>query len=80
MLLLEALIMAHQQYGARGSWTVCHAGDALRISKRPMHSGVYFGYGATGGLLTHTTSLEATIAGMAEAEPAAVLDGTWKIG
>ena len=74
MKLIEALIIAQQEFGIYGDWKAKH-GD-LCIGRGP--HGMYFAY-AESHLLSQSDRLETVISDFAEKYPYETLDDQWKV-
>ena len=78
MKLIEALIIAQQEYGIYGDWKASHMGNALSIGLGPEGSMYYANdYGV--GIISQSERLETVLALLAERYPYEVLDDQWKV-
>jgi hypothetical protein len=92
MKLIEAFIVAHQEYGNYGDWKAIHA-DGCFIGRRPRlirqhgtvhpvrhQSDMYSAYGIEeGDLISKSDRLETVLSDFAERYPYQVLDERWKV-
>ncbi len=84
MKLIEALIIAQQEYGIYGDWKAHHMGNALSIGRES--SGFYSAYDGGVGVFSRSDRLETVLADLAkrypyEAKryPYEALDDQWKV-
>lgn len=77
MKLIEAFIIAQQEYGKYGDWKAIHA-DGCFIGLSP-HGRMYLAYGVNSELISQSGWLEAVLANFAEQYPYQVLDERWKV-
>ena len=76
MKLIEAFIVAQQEYGIYGDWKATHL--AGFIGRGPYGS-MYFAYELNGHLVSQSDRLETVLSDFAEKHPAEVLDEWWKV-
>lgn len=74
MKLIEAFIIAQQEYGIYGDWQATHT-SGCRIG-RGTH-GMYFAFDS--GLLSQSERLETVLSNFAEKYPYEALDEQWKL-
>ncbi len=74
MKLIEALIVAQQEYGIYGDWKAIHQ-SGCSIGRAPR--GVYLAFDLN--LISQSDRLETVISDFAENYPAEVLDERWKV-
>ena len=77
MKLIEAFIIAQQEYGIYGDWKAIHFGNALYIGRDP--DGFYSANDYGVGLISQTERLEEALVVLAERYPYEVLDDQWKV-
>ena len=77
MKLIEALIIAQQEYGIYGDWKASHMGNALSIGRAA--DGFYSAYDGGVGVFSRSDRLETVITEVAEKHPYEVLDDQWKV-
>lgn len=75
MKLIEALIVAQQEYGIYGDWKAIHGGTGCSIGRAPR--GVYLALDMT--LISQSDRLETVISDFAGRYPDEALDGQWKV-
>ncbi len=67
MKLIEALIIAQQEYGIYGDWKAHHMGNALSIGRES--SGFYSAYDGGVGVFSRSDRLETVLADLAKRYP-----------
>ena len=76
MKLIEALVVAQQEYGIDGHWQTIHFGNALHIKR--VIDGFYEAHDGGIGLFSRSDRLETVLADFAERYPYELLDEQWK--
>lgn len=77
MKLIEALVMAQQEYGIEGHWQAMHIGSAPHIMRTA--DGYYEAHDGGVGLFSRSDRLETVLADFAERYPYELLDEQWKV-
>jgi hypothetical protein len=77
MKLIEAFIIAQQEYGIYGDWKAIHFGNALCIGREP--DGFYSANDYGVGVISRSDRLETVLADLAERYPYETLDDRWKV-
>jgi hypothetical protein len=75
--LIEAFIVAQQEYGIYGDWKAIHLSGCY-LGRGPYGS-MYFAYGIKEGLISQSDRLETVVSDMALKYPYEVLDERWKV-
>lgn len=79
MKLIEALVVAQQEYGIYQWWRIQHT-DGARIDRTGCDGGWYYSYDPSGTLISQAQgTLETVIARLAEKYPDVVLSKGWKV-
>lgn len=76
MKLIEAFIIAQQEYGIYGDWKAIHA-DGCYVGRSPHDT--YYAHGIIGDLISQSLRLETVLAKFAEHYPYQTLDEQWKV-
>ncbi len=77
MKLIEAFIIAQQEFGIYGDWKAVHMGNALSIGRES--SGFYSAYDGGVGVFSRSDRLETVLADLAARYPYETLDDQWKV-
>lgn len=79
MKLIDAIIIASQEYGIYDNWTILNQsyGRVNRLGN--MVEGVYSAYTTSLDLIAEHERLEATLASLAEYDAAAIVDEGWQV-
>ena len=78
MKLIEAFIIAQQEYGIYGDWKAHHMGNALSIGLGP-EGNMYYAHDGGIGLISQSERLETVLADLAERYPYETLDDQWQV-
>ena len=78
MKLIEAFIIAQQEYGIYGDWKASHMGNALSIGRGPQGN-MYYAYDSGAGLISQSERLETVLSDLAKRYPYETLDEQWKV-
>ena len=77
MKLIEALVVAQQEYGIYGDWKVIHFGNALHIERDT--EGRYAADDHGIGPFSRSDRLETVLSDFAEWYPYELVDEQWKV-
>jgi len=77
MKLIEAFVVAQQEYGTLGHWKAIHFGNALHLERDV--DGYYEAHDCGIGLFSRSDRLETVLADFAERYPYELLDEQWKV-
>ncbi len=75
MKLIEALIVAHQEFGIYGDWKAIHGICFIGLGP---HGNMYFAYDGT-ILIAQSERLEAVLSNFAQIHPHETLGEYWKV-
>lgn len=75
MKLIEALVVAQQEYGIFGDWKAIHGTTGCFIGRAPR--GIYLAFDLN--LISQSDRLETVISDFAEKYPAELLHDAWKV-